>query len=282
MRNQTENQVRLVMIRHGATASNREKRYLGKTDEPLSEEGRQALLDSLKIHSCPVPDLLFASPMKRCFQTAQILYPELEPVRIAEWEEMDFGEFEGKNYRELNGDARYQAWIDSGGTLPFPGGESREAFQERCLRGLKRMLRKLREAPRLPETVGLVVHGGTIMALLDALGEDAGEKGYFDYQTENGQGYVCTLRFPAEGASGLQGLRLYDIHRLPGPESNRTDFSGREEAKNGVSYAVSYTCVFSGFSDGSADRGPAGVPSSRAADRRADRKDAGEAWRDGS
>lgn len=67
MRNQTENQVRLVMIRHGATASNREKRYLGKTDEPLSEEGRQALLDSLKIHSCPVPDLLVCQPHEALF-----------------------------------------------------------------------------------------------------------------------------------------------------------------------------------------------------------------------
>lgn len=247
MRNQAENQIRLVMIRHGATASNREKRYLGRTDEPLSEEGRQALLDSRKRYVCPEPDMLFSSPMKRCLQTAQILYPELEPFRIAEWKEMDFGEFEGKNYRDLNGDARYQAWIDSGGTLPFPEGESREEFQKRCLLGLERMVRKLREAPRLPETVGLIVHGGTIMALLDGLGEGAGEKSYFDYQTENGQGYACTLRFPAEGALGLSGLRdnqglsyglrlsdisrLSDIRRPSGQEPACAYFPGRKDGE---------------------------------------------------
>ena len=189
MRNQTENQVRLVMIRHGATASNREKRYLGKTDEPLSEEGRQALLDSLKIHSCPVPDLLFASPMKRCFQTAQILYPELEPVRIAEWEEMDFGEFEGKNYRELNGDARYQAWIDSGGTLAFPGGESAQTFQERCQKGFALCVEEMFQTRT--DRAALVIHGGTIMSILKGYARPRGE--YFKWQIENGGYYRLTL-----------------------------------------------------------------------------------------
>lgn len=31
------------MIRHGATTSNKEHRYLGKLDEGLSEEGKDAL-----------------------------------------------------------------------------------------------------------------------------------------------------------------------------------------------------------------------------------------------
>ena len=53
---------------------------------------------------------------------------------------MDFGEFEGKNYIELQKDPNYQAWIDSNGTLPFPGGESREAFIKRCEQGFYRML----------------------------------------------------------------------------------------------------------------------------------------------
>ena len=39
---------------------------------------------------------------------------------------MNFGSFEGKTYFDLNGNEDYQRWIDSGGTLPFPGGESRE------------------------------------------------------------------------------------------------------------------------------------------------------------
>ena len=96
---------------------------------------------------------------------------------------MDFGEFEGKNYAQLNGDPRYQAWIDSGGTLAFPGGESREAFFARCVDGMELVMEQIRQqlayraCPKCRETedngmiqeplpVVAVVHGGTIMALL--------------------------------------------------------------------------------------------------------------------
>ena len=120
MRNRTEIKVTLSLLRHGATPANREHRYLGKTDEALSEEGRAELL--LKKKEIPA-ELLLVSPMLRCRQTAEILFPGRAQVQIPEWTEMDFGRFEGKNYRELNGDPDYQAWIDSGGTLPFPGGE---------------------------------------------------------------------------------------------------------------------------------------------------------------
>ena len=80
---------------------------------------------------------VFVSPMLRCRQTAEILFPQIPQIEIDPWREMDFGEFEGRNYAQLNGDPRYQAWIDSGGTLAFPGGESREAFIARCVDGME-------------------------------------------------------------------------------------------------------------------------------------------------
>lgn len=70
MRNRTEIKVTLSLLRHGATPANREHRYLGKTDEALSEEGRAELL--LKKKEIPA-ELLLVSPMLRCRQTAEIL-----------------------------------------------------------------------------------------------------------------------------------------------------------------------------------------------------------------
>lgn len=196
MRNWPENQVILVMIRHGAAKSNREHRYLGKEDEPLSEEGRRELAEYKSLGCYPAVDGLFVSPMKRCVQTAEILYPGLTPVCIKEWEEMDFGEFEGKNYQELREDKRYQKWIDSGGTLPFPGGEGREDFSLRCEKGFRKMMEKAGIAKKAGpgkkgksvKTLGMIVHGGTIMALMERY---AGGN-YFDYQAANGKGYLCT------------------------------------------------------------------------------------------
>ena len=144
MRNRSENQIEVYLIRHGATNANREHRYLGRTEEPLSEEGREELKAFQRQDIYPDPaslQALFVSPMERCRETAELLFGDYEQHIIPEFREMDFGLFEGKNYQDLQGDARYQAWIDSNGTLPFPEGESREGFIARCRQGFEEMIR---------------------------------------------------------------------------------------------------------------------------------------------
>ena len=129
---------------------------------------------------------------------------------IPEWKEMDFGQFEGKNYEELKDNPDYQKWIDSNGTLPFPGGEPREQFIRRSMEGFDWMMSdiliKSEKNTRIQngtETQDLknnceteipvvaVVHGGTIMAVLSSL--TGGE--YFDFQVKNGEGYETVLEW---------------------------------------------------------------------------------------
>ena len=204
MRNRSENQIKLVMIRHGATPSNKEHRYLGRTDEGLSMEGERALQEVRNTY--PSVDYLFVSPMRRCIQTARILYPQQEIFVIPDWVETDFGDFEGKNYVELKENEYYQKWIDSNGTLPFPNGERREDFTERCKQGFYKMLSQLNSLHLINRTVkvGLVIHGGTIMSLLSTFGG----RDYFDYQVSNCQGYICTL-------NEIQGYpRMIDVQKI--------------------------------------------------------------------
>lgn len=201
--------VKITWIRHGMTRANEEHRYLGKTDEPLSEKGIRFLQGKKKKSFFNAPEFLYASPMKRCVQTAEILFRR-KPVLIPEWKEMDFGQFEGKNYEELKDNPDYQKWIDSNGTLPFPGGEPREQFIRRSMEGFDRMMSdiliKSEKNTRIQngtETQDLknnceteipvvaVVHGGTIMAVLSSL--TGGE--YFDFQVKNGEGYETVLEW---------------------------------------------------------------------------------------
>jgi len=197
MRTGTTDQIELLLLRHGATRSNEEGRYLGQTDEPLSEAGRQKLLRDKQNLSMKQPDLLFSGPMTRCRESAQLLF-DAQPILIPEWTEMDFGNFEGKSYRELSGDPDYQAWIDSGGTLAFPGGEGREEFTERSKKGMDRMLAAVSEWKKSNRPAGdlvraaALVHGGTIMALVSSL--TGGE--YFDFQVKCGEG--CLLHLSAD------------------------------------------------------------------------------------
>lgn len=222
-----EGQMTLVLIRHGATKSNRERRYLGKTDESLSEEGRLQLMEHQRQRLYPDIELLFTSPMKRCLQTAEILYPQHRAIPVEEWREMDFGAFEGKNYLELQGDARYQAWLDSSGELPFPDGESRESFVGRCCVGFQKMMAEAMD--RLGQgaghrAVGAVVHGGTIMALLSRYGGGA----YFGYQTENGKGYACAVKHPGV-ITDIQALMASD-----GILASARDRCGQEHERFGI------------------------------------------------
>ena len=162
------------------TRGNLERRYVGcRTDEPLCPEG----IAQLKQNKYPPVGRVCCSPMRRCLETAAILYPGIRPEIIPDFRECDFGAFEGHNYEELNGREDYQAWIDSGGELPFPGGESRAAFSARCVKAFETLKGR---APR--EDCALIVHGGTIMAVMEALAEPKGN--YYDFQTRNGSGYL--------------------------------------------------------------------------------------------
>lgn len=172
--------MKIIFIRHGKTHGNLEKRYIGRTDEPLSLIGRNELVGQ-KYPDC---DLVIASRMKRCRETAEIIYPSKKIIVCDGLEECDFGDFEGKNYLELSGNPDYQKWIDSGGNLPFPNGESPEEFKTRCITSFEKAVERYSEC----ETISFVVHGGTIMAVLEKY--TVPKRKYFDFQVKNGHGYI--------------------------------------------------------------------------------------------
>ena len=191
----TANQIELTLIRHGATIGNAQRRYIGKTEEQLSQEGMEGIRKRAEQGVYPKADILFVSPMLRCCQTAELIYPGMQMHPISHWREMDFGEFEGKNYEELKEDCRYQSWIDSGGTMAFPGGESRDTFCCRVRQGMEQAMEIIRKQSRQKKvfSVAGVVHGGTIMALCSSYcGGD-----YYDYQCSNGEGF--SMRLLADG-----------------------------------------------------------------------------------
>ena len=221
-----EKQARILLIRHGMTQGNKEHRYVGTTDEGLLPESveqlygmqefwcKQAfmkdktgvLYDREKSESVGKPAAnpceeraknvadnltVYVSPYLRAKQTADILFPGAKQVEIAEFAECRFGDFEYKNYAELNGNPDYQHFIDSGGTSAFPGGESRAEFTERVMRGFEKLLADVEEPQ--PYTIVVVAHGGTIMALMDQLSEP--HKDYFDWQVKPGEGVAGILRW---------------------------------------------------------------------------------------
>lgn len=70
---QRREDMRVVLIRHSKTAGNLKGRYIGTTDEPLCEEG----IRLLEGKTYPAAELVYVSPMKRCRETASLIYPTL-------------------------------------------------------------------------------------------------------------------------------------------------------------------------------------------------------------
>lgn len=175
--------MKCVLIRHGKTAGNLAGRYIGcRTDEPLCPEG----IAQLRMGRYPAVERVFASPLRRCRETARLLYPAMEMEIVEDFRECDFGAFEGLSYADLNGRADYQAWLDSGGEAPFPGGESKAEFSRRCVRAFAACVARAGVS-----SAAFVVHGGTIMAILEKFAQPRGA--YYDFQVGNGQGYVLNL-----------------------------------------------------------------------------------------
>ena len=171
----------ITLIRHGATAGNFEKRYIGITDEHMCFAGEE----QIRMRKYPKAEIVFSSPLVRCQRTANIIYPNQEIHIIEELRETNFGIFEGKNYNELASDPDYIAWMESGGEAAFKNGESRKEALERTMVGFNRLILESSGY----SNISAVVHGGTIMAILSQLFEGD----YYSYHVENGEGYTFDL-----------------------------------------------------------------------------------------
>ena len=174
--------LKVILIRHGKTLGNTKGKYIGcKTDENLCSQG----IEEIKKRQYPKAQFVYVSPMKRCLETAALIYPSLSVDTNVLLRECDFGKFENKNYQELSEVREYQDWVDSNGTLPFPSGERMEEFRERCARGFEECICKAFSKEQ--KQIAMVVHGGTIMSILSHFAEPKGE--YFKWQIGNGEFY---------------------------------------------------------------------------------------------
>lgn len=214
--------MRVYLIRHGSTAGNLEKRYVGTTDEPLTPEAvcelKKMRENSRQYRGDPENGslMVFASPLRRCLMTAQLLFPNIEPRVEDDLRECSFGEFEYKNYKELSGDARYQAWIDSGGETAFPNGESREQFAKRCRKAFVKAC-GIAERSGCAEAA-FVVHGGTIMAVMEQFAVP--RKGYFEWQVKNAEGFFGELCRTTDEA-GRERIVIQNVRRIAETKKQR-------------------------------------------------------------
>jgi probable phosphoglycerate mutase len=151
----------LIVIRHGETAWNREKRMQGITDTPLSEVGRaqaQALGRRLAGHEFTA---LYASDLSRAWDTALAIaeHTKREAVADRRLRERRFGIFEGLTAGEIQErfPEEHARFASRDPDYEVPGGESAREFTDRCLGCLSEIADRHRGANVVVVTHGLVL-----------------------------------------------------------------------------------------------------------------------------
>lgn len=174
--------MRIRLLRHGETEYNRDWKFLGQTDLPLTKEGAADLFacrEKVK--------RVYTSGLTRTMQTAQILFPGAEYIAQPELNEMDFGTFEGKSWIELKEDPDFQTWIESERFGQCPGGEGRGEFSERVCNALAALVEKEKQSGE--DEITIVAHGGTVMAAMERFCTDRPGQ-YTAWRLGNGEGYL--------------------------------------------------------------------------------------------
>lgn len=166
----------LYIVRHGKTEWNKLGLVQGKTNIPLSNEGKKELEKTKQKLKDIKFDICFSSPLFRAIETAEFLVGDVTPITIDErLTERGCGILEGK---PIDFDLINASWkLD--GVNPIPESEDVESILKRTKDFLD-MIKKEKF-----ENVLIVSHGGTIKALhYNIIGYD--ENTDFSFYSNNG------------------------------------------------------------------------------------------------
>lgn len=226
--------VRIILVRHGQTQWNVERRFRGRTDVKLDQTGiRQAKATAKRLNHLKL-NAIYSSPLGRAFDTARIIAQarkfKVEPVEG--FIDIDFGGWQGLSLEEVEVQylSLYQLWLSSPQKVRFPGGEGLDEVRERAVAALNGLLDRHKNGTVLVVT-HRVVNKVLICAILGLdnshfwqIRQDTGAMNIFEYRNR-----FIPLETPKECCShivprmGFIVVRLNDTSHL-GDDRTDVDF----------------------------------------------------------
>ncbi|WP_144512037.1 histidine phosphatase family protein [Bacillus sp. FJAT-22090] len=178
----------VTLIRHLPTQGNREKKYIGWTDEPIIT-GMKTKKVAYKMKHVAGSDLM------RCKQTAAQLFTGIPYIENASFRECSFGDWEQKTYNDLKENSQYRSWLDNPRQVAPPNGESMVEMENRVLQAFL-------ETVANGENPIIITHGGPIRFLLTKFADT--NKDFWEWEVPHGS--VFTLYWTSKEAI-LEGKR---------------------------------------------------------------------------
>lgn len=159
---------RISVLRHGLTEANEKGIYIGSTNLPLSGKGAGELASKMDGLDYPSVHRVYSSPLRRCTETAEILFPCTEMCTVDNLRELDLGAFENKSVDELINNDDYKAWLRGGRDTRPPGGESLEEMTARTYKALHEIIIDMMNDGITHSA--MITHGGIISNMLSCFG----------------------------------------------------------------------------------------------------------------
>ena len=192
--------MRITLLRHGKTQGNIDMAYIGQTDQPVCDIGLEEIKNMIDKYLDT--DMVFCSPLKRCLQTAKLIYGNYTPIIKTDLQEGSFGDFEGKTYEDLKDNLDYRKSIESGGVIPFPNAEDLGEFKKRCQNECFNIVEEA--SLQNAKHITIVCHGGTIMSILSKISHT--DREFYSWQPKNASGYIFDYNFELKKAENIEEL----------------------------------------------------------------------------
>lgn len=153
----------IILIRHGQTDWNRDRRIMGHRPVPLNPHGRtEARRVARHLNKVPL-DAVYTSPMLRAVETAEYLIEQrgLKPQLIADLAEINYGLWVGKTFDEVMVEEAYAIYHRSPRRAQPPGGEKMTDVRSRAVRFIEGLRGKHRKG-----RVAVISHADVIKTIL--------------------------------------------------------------------------------------------------------------------
>ena len=199
---------RLLLVRHGETEWNRQKRFQGQIDVPLNNNGHAQARRASEFLANVKIDKAFSSPMLRPKDTAlEILskHPDIKLELFEELKEISHGLWEGKFEHEIEAEfaGQLDIWQSQPETVQMPEGENLQQVWDR----IAIIWQKIVESVPAGETALVVAHDAVNKAILCLLFDFTPEQFWVFKQ---GNGGVSVIDYP-QGADGRPILQSCNI-----------------------------------------------------------------------
>lgn len=179
----------VYLFRHGLTKGNINAQYIGHTDYPLTSDSIQSLKKIKATLHYPEVDAVFSSPLKRCLDSAKIMFPYNKLITIDDLIEYNFGEFEERTAAELENNEDFSAWLKGDMHARPPFGESNAEFIHRVCAAFEKIVEGCIKTGT--QNFAIVGHAGVLMTILSCYGLPEAPMAH--WQMDAGYGYKLRI-----------------------------------------------------------------------------------------